>query len=110
MSAINELYAGVQATREAWAEAMKEIIPVGTVVEVFIGRAPVEIEVGSFNTRSYHEGHVYGTNTKTGSRRQCHYTQIIGYEFSEYDRFGSLHSSLAEQKRIAAQAKQGDAA
>lgn len=107
MENIKTLAANVQASRDAWAAAMEKIIPIGSVVEVFIGQSSLEIEVTKFSTNSWHECSVYGVNTKTGAARKCHYVHIIGYEFSEYDRFGSLHWQSAQKKRAAAQAKQG---
>lgn len=107
MSHITKLHQGVQQARERWVEAVKKVIPVGSIVQVYIGLGPVEIEVQGFASKNYREGQVWGVNTKTGARRQCHFTQIIGYDFSEYDRFGSLRSSLAAERRAAAQ--QGDA-
>lgn len=102
MSKINELHAAVQAAREAWVAEIKSLIPIGSVVKVFIGRAPVELEVSGYSARNYSEGYVYGVNTKTGARRHCHFHQIIGYSFSEYDEFGSLFGTYAEKKRAAA--------
>lgn len=108
MNPVVNAHKAIQAARDAWAAEIAKAVPVGTVVTVFIGQAPLEVKVGGFSKTGYHECHVFGTNTKTGAGRQFHYTQIVGYPFSEYDRFGSLHSTLADRKRAAA-AQQGAA-
>lgn len=90
MSNITALYNAVQQARDAWAAAMAVAVPVGTVVEVYIGAHVHKIEITRYDTRSYCEGQVGGINTKTGVGRKFHYTQIIGYPFSRYGHFGHL--------------------
>lgn len=106
---IKDFHQAAQTARQNWANAIKAVIPVGSIIEVYIGRGAVEIEVTGYGTDRFREGQVVGINTKTGARRQCCFTQIIGYDFSEYDNFGSFHWSSAQAKRDANNATNGDA-
>lgn len=106
---IKTLGNAAQEAREKWAAAMKEVLPIGSVVDVYIGSTVINVKIGSYGTTRHREGEVVGLNTKTGARRQFNFVQIIGYAFSEYDRFGSLHTILAAERRAAALAKQGGA-
>lgn len=90
MSNITALFNAVQQARDAWAAAMAVAVPVGTVVDVYIGAHVHKIEITRYDTRSYCEGKVGGINAKTGVGRKFHYTQIIGYPFSRYGHFGHL--------------------
>lgn len=92
MSNIDTLYNAVQQARDAWAAAMAVTVPLGTVVEVYIGAHVHKIEITRYDARSYCEGQVGGINTKTGVGRKFHYTQILGYPFSRYGHFGYLGS------------------
>ena len=69
---------------------MAVAVPVGTVVEVYIGAHVHKIEITSYDSRNYWEGYVGGINTKTGVGRRFHYTQILGDSFSRYGHFGRL--------------------
>lgn len=92
MNNIDTLYNAVQQARDAWAEAMVVAVPVGTVVEVYLGAHVHKIEITRYDARSYCEGQVGGINVKTGVGRKFHYTQILGYPFSRYGHFGYLGS------------------
>lgn len=94
---IKKLGRAAQEAREQWAEAMQDLLPVGSVVDVYVGATVINVKIGSYGVSRHREGEVVGVNTKTGARRQFDYTQIIGYSFSDYDRFGSL--GCANKKR-----------
>lgn len=109
---IKKLGRAAREAREAWAVAMQDLLPIGSVVDVYVGATVVNVKIVSYGMSRHREGEVIGVNTKTGARRQFNYTQIIGYSFSEYDRFGSLHTLLAAERRaeaLAAQAKTAEA-
>lgn len=109
-TSIQELHKAAQVARQNWANAMQELIPIGSVIQVYIGRGPIEIQVTGYGTERHREGEVRGINTKTAARRHCCFTQIIGYEFSEYDQFGSFHWASAQAKREANKAANEEAA
>lgn len=104
---IKKLYSAAQEAREKWAAAMQELLPVGSVVDVYVGATVINVKISRYGTERHREGEVVGVNTKTGARRQFNFTQIIGYSFSKYDRFGSLYTCGAAERRAAA--RLGDA-
>lgn len=107
---IKQLHEAAQKAREKWASAMKDAVPIGSVVDAYVGGTVIRVRVGSYGTTRHREGEVVGVNTKTGASRKFDFTQIIGHPFSEYDRFGytGIANAQRDSERATQAAKQGE--